>query len=177
MSETETTLLDVAARLRAEFDGSFARPPEARAGASIDLIAVHVAGEILAIRLGDIAGLHTDLKITPCPSPAAEFRGIAGMRAELMPVYDLAQLLGAARSSGRWMVVAAEAPVAFAFDAFETHFRVPADGIAESAGPTRQHVHAIVRHDDGAWPIIDISSLVAAIRKRAAAKPSFPKEH
>jgi hypothetical protein len=78
MSETETTLLDVAARLRAEFDESFARPLEARAGASIDLIAVHVAGKSSPSGLATLPAFIPTSRSRLAPAPLPSFVALPG---------------------------------------------------------------------------------------------------
>ena len=54
-----------------------------------------MGGDPHALRINDIAGLYADMKITPCPSPVpAVARSSPAFRGEVVPVYDLAALLG-----------------------------------------------------------------------------------
>lgn len=169
MSDTtmESVLSGRVTELRRAFDQSFADPVVSDVGTTIDLISLRLAGDPYAIRMTDIAGLFTDVKITPCPSPIAELRGIAGFRGVLTPVYDLSAWLGYATSSARWLVLDRDRALALAFDAFNGHFRVDPSAVAgrEDSSSSR-HVREIVRQGDTAWPVIDIPSIVAAIKKR-----------
>jgi purine-binding chemotaxis protein CheW len=170
-------LSDRAAQLRQAFDRSFAEPVRAETRSTVDFIAISLAGDAHAIRMSDIGGLFADVRVTPCPSPVAELRGIAGFRGALTPVYDLAALLGYSMSSGRWMVLARDQALALAFDDFRDHFRIEPAAIAARQGASvSRHVHQIAQQPGRAWPIIDIPSVVAVIKARAAAHSSN-KEH
>ncbi|MEJ0011016.1 MAG: chemotaxis protein CheW [Bauldia sp.] len=157
-----------AAALRAAFDRAFAEPPAPERGAPLDFLSVRLGGDPFAIRLTDTAGLFADRKITPVPTTVAEFRGVSGFRGVLVPVYDLGALLGyAPLQSGRWLVLAAGGALAFVFDAFEGHIRVPPEGVSARRDSGSAHgVHEIARLGDRAWPVIDIPAAVEAIRAR-----------
>jgi chemotaxis signal transduction protein len=130
--------------LRREFDESFARPIRGGDGQGIQLLAIRVAGDAHALRLSEIAGLFADRPVTPVPGPMAELRGLANLRGQLVPVYDLGMLLGhPAAASPRWIALAAARPLALAFDDVDGHVvAVPADVAAEAGarGPARQVV-------------------------------------
>lgn len=175
MNRTELALTERAVELRQAFDRSFAEPIRAEEREIVDFITLRLGGDPYAVRMAEIAGLFTNVKITPVPSPLAELRGVAGFRGTLTPVYDLAALLGYPPSSARWIVLANAGALGFAFGAFEGHFRIEPTAIAAQQN-SAQHVHEIARQADAAWPIIDIPSVVAAISARAAAVPSR-KEH
>lgn len=166
-----------AAELRMAFDQSFADPIQAAAHETVNVIAIRLAGHPHAIRMAEIAGLFVDVKVTPCPSPLAEFRGIAGFRGTLTPVYDLAVLLGYPKSPGRWLALAKGGALGLVFDTYDGHFRIEPAAIAAPQGPaSARHVSEIARQAGTAWPVIDIASVVAAIATRAAATSS-QKEH
>jgi len=44
--------------------------------------------------MAEVSGLFADKKVTRLPSPVSELSGIAGLRGAVLPVYDLAMLLG-----------------------------------------------------------------------------------
>lgn len=175
MNGSEMILSERALELRQSFDRSFAEPLRAGERAIVDFISLRLGGDPYAVRMADITGLFTNVKVTPVPSPLAELRGIAGFRGTLTPVYDLAALLGYPPSTARWIVLANAGALGFAFDAFEGHFRIEPAAIAAQQDAAR-HVHEIARQADAAWPVVDIPSVVAAIAARAAATPSR-KEH
>ncbi len=130
--------------LRREFDQVFARPVRAADGQGIELLAIRVAGDPHALRLSEIAGLFADRPVTPVPGPMAELRGLANLRGQLVPVYDLRLLLGRpAAEPPRWIALAAARPLALAFDDVDGHVvAAPADLAAEvgARGPARQVV-------------------------------------
>lgn len=173
MTESAAALSERAAELRRAFDRSFAEPAQADRPATIDFISVKLADDIHAIRLAEIAGLFTDVVITPCPSPFREFRGIAGFRGMLTPVYDLAALLGYPMSTARWVALAKGKALALAFDVFDGHFRVEPSVVAPRQGADlTRHAHEIVSHAGDAFSIVDVSSVLAAISKRIASHTS-----
>jgi chemotaxis signal transduction protein len=167
MIETAPIMSDRALELRREFDRSFAEPAQTSVAETADFIAVRLGENTYALRMAEIGGLYADLAITPCPSPLPELLGLAGLRSALTPVYDLAALLGHSASAGRWLVLAKGGQAAFAFDAFEDHFRVGLEAVAlQQEMDTQRYVTAAVRHREQALPVIDLPSLVAAIRRR-----------
>jgi purine-binding chemotaxis protein CheW len=177
MTNDDLILSSRATEFREAFDRSFAEPVQTGIRETIDLILFRVGGAMHAIRIAEISGLYADVKITPCPSAIVELRGLAGFRGTLTPVYDLAALLGYKMSPARWIVLAKDRAVALAFDAFESHFRVEPAGIAsQQSSSASRHVHEIARQADAAWPIVDIHSVVVAIKARTAATSSH-KEH
>jgi purine-binding chemotaxis protein CheW len=157
-----------ASDLRAAFDGAFAAPYAAQHQATTDYVAIRLGGHVHALALGEIAGLHTNIAFVPCPSPIPELMGLAGFRGALVPVYDLGALLGQPSVAGRWLALVADRSVAFAFDEFEAHFRVTSADIVITPANGRHHIHTIARNGEHAWPVIDLASLVSALRQRAA---------
>jgi purine-binding chemotaxis protein CheW len=130
--------------LRREFDDGFARPIRAGDGQGIELLAIRVAGDPHALRLSEIAGLFADRPVTPVPGPMAELRGLANLRGELVPVYDLRLLLGRpAADAPRWIALAAARRVGLAFDDVDGHVVAAPTDLATEAGvpgPARQVV-------------------------------------
>ena len=166
MIETNLHISDRAAELRHAFDRSFVEAHEVESVATEDFLAIHIGGDPYMLRLAEVAGLYADKKVTGLPSRIPELSGVAGFRGAMVPVYDLAALLRYPPSlRARWMVIAAEAPVAFAFDAFDGHLRFPRDAIASHVGSiAREHVRQIARTGKAVRPIVHIPSIIAAIR-------------
>lgn len=160
--------IDRARQLREEFDRSFAAPLPGSPPPTTDFIAIRLGADVLALRVGEIDSLRADIPVVPVPSPIAEFLGLAGLRGKLTPVYDLAALLGYPPTSGRWLALVGRGTVAFAFDKFEEHFRIEAGGNATGKGGRGRYIHSIAQRGDDAFPIIDLVSLVADLRQRAA---------
>jgi chemotaxis signal transduction protein len=157
--------------LRRAFDRSFVEAKHYDEVASEDYLSIRVGGDPYVIRLNEIGGLFADKKVTGLPSRVAELAGVAGFRGAMVPVYDLAALLRYPTSqSARWMVIAAKAPVALAFDSFEGHFRFAQDAAASHGSANADgHIRQIVRADEFVSPVVNIPSVVAAIRKRTSA--------
>jgi purine-binding chemotaxis protein CheW len=168
MNAGATPLSDRARALREAFDRSFADAPRLAQVALEHIIAIRVAGSPYAVRLAEISGLFADRPITPLPGPVPELLGLAGLRAMMVPVYDLGALLGLARADKpRWLVLArGSAPLGLAFERFERHLRLPREAIAP-ATPPRSAVREVARSEDGALPVIHLPSILEAIRERA----------
>jgi purine-binding chemotaxis protein CheW len=154
--------------LRQAFDRGFAEAPRTALAEQADLLALSLAGHPFAIRLGEAAGLFSDRKVTPTPTAIREFRGIAGVRGALVPVYDLAALMGYAPVERlRWLLVAREAPVAFAFDDFEGQLRLENAALVQHQDQSREFVREVARLPVPR-PVIHISSVIVAMRRRMA---------
>jgi chemotaxis signal transduction protein len=169
-SDMESGLGGRAAALRAAFDRSFAEPAGAEATAQENLLSIRVGPQACAVRLSDVAGLFAGKPVTRLPSEAPALLGIAGFRGTIMPVYDLGMLLGQPRAeSARWLVVAAAAPVALAFDSFDGHLRVAADVIVprQAGDSADRHVREFLRVPDLVLPIVHLPSVLDAVREQA----------
>ena len=102
------------------------------------------------------------------PVSDARLLGIASFRGAIVPVYSLAVLLGHPPTPGpRWLVIAAEAPVAFAFELFESHLRVSADEILPQQSDTQRRGHApdFVRGADAVRAVLRLHPIIAALGK------------
>jgi chemotaxis signal transduction protein len=174
MSATSTsakrTVATRAAELRIAFDRAFAEPLRLETDLREQVLAVRVGPQALAIRLCEIDALHADKKITPVPGGHPALRGIAGFRGTIVPVYDLRILLGhPGGKPPRWLVIAAAAPVALAFDAFEQRFRIPHGAIMpQSAGPQLHgYAQEFIRSRKFAGPMLHVPSVLEAISREA----------
>jgi purine-binding chemotaxis protein CheW len=167
MMEAASHVSERAAELRRDFDRSFAEPPRADKAAKEDLLAIRLGAQGFAIRLSEITGLFVDKKVTRVPGASAALLGIAGFRGSIVPVYDLQSLLG--HSGGhapRWLVIAAAAPVAFAFEAFESQLRVSPESITpqQSNAETHRYTQDFVQTENVLRPIIHLYSVLDAIK-------------
>ncbi len=155
-------------RLRADFDRSFAEPVRSHDAEHVELLAVRSGGRPYAIRLSQTSGLHPDRPVTPLPGPLPALLGLAGFAGTVVPVYDLAALLGhPVADRPRWLVLATGAPpLGLAFHGLDGHVRVPASAIiAEAAGDgLRGTVRGLVTLPGGGTrPIIDVPAARAAV--------------
>jgi chemotaxis signal transduction protein len=169
VSESDLGIASRAAALREAFDRSFSEPPRTDATPTEELLGIRLDTEAYALRLSEISGLFADRKIARIPGSAPAQLGIAGFRSEILPVYDLQALLGhRPTASARWLVLAAAAPVAFAFAAQDGRLSAPLEAIVDqSDGLPGGCVRQFVRMPDLVRRLIDLSSLLDAIRHEA----------
>jgi len=171
MTAAGPRLVERAAELRSTFDRAFATALRADTSSKAELIAIRVGTEACAIRLSEIAGLFADRKITRVPASNAALLGVAGFRGALVPAYSLPVLLGVAGAAmPRWLVIAAEAPVALAFDAFEGHLRATADAILprQSRNELQGFAPEFIRTGAIVRPVIDLAAVVVPLGRAAA---------
>jgi len=177
VSDATASLAERAAALRQEFDQSFALPPRVETAATEDFLAVRIGAEACALRLGEVSGLYADRKITPVPGGGPAQLGIAGFRGTILPVYSLQALLGRASAERpRWLVVAAGAPVALGFEAFQGHLRIARDAVlTQQSAERRFHARHYIRAQSLVRPVIDLASVLDALDFRRPDK-AIPEE-
>ncbi len=155
--------------LRADFDRSFTEPARQHDAEYAELLAVRAGGRPYALRLSQASGVHSDRPVTPLPGPQAALVGVAGFSGAIVPVYDLAVLLGhPVPDRPRWLVVAAGAPpLALAFHDLDGHVRVPTSIIVDEAdGNTGRDVsRGMVPLPGGIRPIVDLLSARAVVHQ------------
>ena len=174
MSAVEAPVSGRAPALRRAFDATFALSIEEAPAAGDDFLSIRLGGDFYALRLTEVAGIFADRKITSLPTGVTELTGLAGFRGAMVPVYDLAALMHyPPAGAARWMAIAATAPVGFTFDRFEGHVRCPSGSIASALNSqVREHVRDVVHGADRGHFVIDLPSVIAAIRARAGAAAS-----
>jgi purine-binding chemotaxis protein CheW len=159
---TPTDVTERLQGLRDDFDRSFTEPARQHDVEFTGLLAIHAGGRPYALRLSQAAGLHCDRPVTPLPGPLAALLGVAGFSGTIVPVYDLAALLGhPVPERPRWLVLAGGTPpLALAFHDLDGHVRVPASIIVgEPDGATgRDVLRGMVPLPDGTRPIVDLPS-------------------
>jgi purine-binding chemotaxis protein CheW len=113
--------------------------------------------------------VHSDRPVTPLPGPQAALLGVAGFGGAIVPVYDLAALLGhPVPERPRWLVVAAGTPpLALAFHNLDGHVRVPTSAIVDEAGSNtgRDVLRGMVPLPGGTRPIVDLLSARAVVHQ------------
>jgi len=158
---------DRAASMREAFDRQFAAAPAGAVLAGERFLVIGVGGDMLLLRLSQIAGLFADRRIVPMPRAASSLLGITGLRGAILPVHALGVALGYPPASARprWLVTLATAPLAFAFEHFERHVEIARDRIVPRADSGRGHGHlreaAPVGGDN--LSIVDLPSVAAAL--------------
>ena len=149
--------------LKRTFDQGFAQVPALSSKNHINLLAISLAGTPYALELKDIAGLYANKKVTRIPARTPGLLGIAGFRGAILPIYDLAALVGLPASEKvRWFAIVAGAELAVAFDTFDGHVSVPADAIVpnESQDGNRRHFSHLLRSSGGLRAVVNLSSVL-----------------
>lgn len=155
-------------RLRGEFDRSFAEPARSHDAEYAELLAVRAGGRPYVLRLSQAAGLHSDRPVTPLPGPLPALLGLAGFGGQIVPVYDLAALLGhPIPERPRWLVLAAGTPpLAIAFHELDGHVRVDSAeivGALDGAQGGREVLHGMVSLAGGTRSIVDLPAARAVV--------------
>jgi chemotaxis signal transduction protein len=164
MTEVQSRL----AELRTDFDSSFAAPVRPHAEDHVELLAIRAGGRPYALRLSQTSGVHPDRPVTALPGPLPSLLGVAGFGGGILPVYDLAALLGHPSGDGlRWLVLAAGTPpLAFAFAGLDGHVRVAADTIiTEGHDGGAGCVRGMVPLAGGTRPIVDVPAARAVVHR------------
>lgn len=157
-------------QLRTAFDRSFAEPV-ARAGPRMEhLLTIRVGGRPYAVRLSEVAGVYTGWSVVPVPGPRRELFGVAGHRGDLIPVYDLAALLGITQTEppGCVVLAASTEPVAFALDRTDGHVRIPMDALPPT--DSGDSPWSVIRAVGASWTVVVLARLITAIEP--ARKPA-----
>lgn len=157
------------ARLRDEFDASFALPLRRHDDDQEELLAIRAGGRAYALRLSQTSGLFPDRPVTPLPGPLPALLGVAGFSGAITPVYDLAALLGhPIPDRPRWLVQAVGTPpLALAFHGLDGHVRVPTSAIVAEEHAGSGCVRGMVPLADGTRPIVDVTAARAVVHRLA----------
>jgi chemotaxis signal transduction protein len=169
VSPTGSRLQTKLAELRKLFDNGFAAPEQSQRAAVEHMLAVTVGGERFAISVSDISGLTVAKgTILPVPSSVPELLGITGIRGVVVPVFNLAALLGIGRGRAqyRWLILCGvrQAPLALAVDLVEEHLEIAADQlIARGPDETAHYIKQTVDFGDMLRGVIDLGLVVEKI--------------
>ncbi|MFC7531058.1 chemotaxis protein CheW [Actinoplanes sp. GCM10030250] len=165
---TGRTVAERVARLRTDFDASFAEPARLLDGETVELLAVGAGGRPYALRLDQASGVHPDRPVTALPTTLKALLGVAGFAGVVVPVYDLAALLGhPIAQRPRWLVLTSGTPaLALAFHELDHHLRVPVTDLVDGAG-SGGYLRGMVRLPDGNRPIIDVPATRALVHQLA----------
>lgn len=159
------------AQLRQTFDQVFSLPPSTDAGNVESLIAIRVAGKPFAMQANQIAGLSRVRRIVPLPSRIPELLGIAGIRGRIVPVLNLADLLGleSRAENIRWLVLArTEEVVAFGFEEFEGQVEIAAEALyREPSASGIGHGGLVARLEGGVRPVVNVLHFTEEIQSGA----------
>ena len=156
--------------LRREFDAGFARPVREAAEVSVELLAIRVAGSPYALRITELGGVSAGHRITAVPSSHATLLGLLGVRGALVPVFDLARLLGesAGDEAPRWVALSrGEQPLGLAFATVEGHLPVVASALTTGAAAGRGLAEHVVRFEGGLRPVVSVAKVASLLRDQS----------
>ncbi|MGK5685563.1 chemotaxis protein CheW [Actinoplanes sp. URMC 104] len=160
--------------LREDFDRSFAEPARGHDEEHLELLTIRAGGRPYAIRLSQTSGVHPDRPVTALPGPQPALLGLAGFAGAVVPVYDLAALLGhPVGEVPRWLVLAAGTPpLGLAFHELDGHVRAAVSDIVREAGeqsgtPPSGSLRGLVELPGGSRPIVDIPATRAMVHALA----------
>jgi chemotaxis signal transduction protein len=159
-----------AEEMRRAFDQAFASPDRTQSAAIDDLLAIRVAGRPFALRLNEIARIEFGNAIVPVSGSDPWLLGLANVQGKLVPIHSLEKALGLESTMGnRWLAVAGrDEQFGLAFEAFEQYLRIPRTEFFKTAAADSHEMHGqvAVRGAGELRPVIDLSSVAAAIRGR-----------
>lgn len=160
------------ARLRAEFDATFARAPAPPEAEREVLLRVRAGGQVLAVPLRQVDGLHRLPRVVPLPGAPPGLLGLCGLHGQLVAAHDLAALLGLSGAAApRWLLVGGGGqPVGLAAEAFEGQLRATTAQLQPRAGAPLPHVRQSVLVEGAPpLPLLDVESLARTLLEGARA--------
>jgi purine-binding chemotaxis protein CheW len=159
MSDARTS--DRAARLRRDFDATFAAPPRPHREAGRRFLLVTVAGVPCAVPMDESASVHRSPVISPLPARLPAFRGVATMAGAVVPVYDLAARLGfTGATTGDWLIASAgRHRVALLVDGVEGYAEADASASDAAGTITLLTIHGTPRR------LVSLAGIVDALER------------
>lgn len=161
--------------LRTSFDDAFTRRATPADAAHEDLLDLRAGDVDYVISVKGLAGLRQATAPLRVPTQVPAFRGIVRERSQLLPVFDLAALLGGTPAdSARWLLLPRAAPIALAFDAFAGHRRIKTSAIVprtSGASATFEFAAGAVTVGGRSIPLLNLEAILAragAFRRSAA---------
>lgn len=168
MTQT-AALMRTCQQMREAFDHGFALPIRTHDEAWQDLLLIRLGALPHAVLMNEVAGLQRAAGITPLPSPLPALLGMAGHKGRVLPVYDLALLLGLPPTrKPSWQIVTRAPAVILAIDEFERHVRSPTPAIAiqPDAAPGA-HIGAHLHTEEGRRPIVCLPAVLRSVQSMA----------
>ncbi len=150
------------------FDASFAEPISDRRVVTRDYLVLRLEGRLFAIRVDELASVHKQRTIAPLPSPPRSCLGLAGVRGQVVVVYDFGELVGqgSARSGG-WLLQSKKNPeVAFAVPEAERYLRAKADEFVPRETEGDDACVGALTEESTTLSVISLGRLVEAIASR-----------
>lgn len=160
---------DRLSELRSAFDRQFADAPPAEPEATEALVGLRAGGVHAAFRLDELAGIQPTPRLMWVPGGPPAWRGLAGLRGKLVPVYDLAALVGEAEAAGPapWLAIGRGDPAcAFAFGALDGLLHLPRHAIVPG-GASHAAMPERATHAGRVWGVLRLAALIDLIQPSA----------
>jgi hypothetical protein len=156
--------------MRGTFDAAFGLPRAARATDIEQAVIIEVGAHMVACRIGQITRFEADRKIVPLAGPTG-LVGIAGIRGRLIPVYNLAVVLGAsATGATRWLALCGgHDMIGLGFERIDRFVHARGQDVCAlpEAGPAA-HMREQLRVGTASYNILDVASVLTAIKSRSS---------
>lgn len=159
-------------KIKDDFDRSFSSPLSLQASEKENLLSIQVGKNYFAFKVSEILWLLRYQKVLALSNDAPGFLGVAGLQGRLVPVYDLAFLLGSevdGQNNPAWFIVCGKNErVGLAFSDLREYISPSKDEIQTSGGEHRknEHICGWVKHSKGLIQIVSVSSVFNSIKKR-----------
>jgi chemotaxis signal transduction protein len=163
--------------LKDTFDRSFAEPHREAKPEVERFLSIRIGDDPYAVRLNEIAGIVSNRKIIPLPTPLSHLLGLAGNRGVVLPIYDLAALIGYDANAfvqSKWIVICrGDNPIGLTRLELEGYLELPRSEIrSPEQGSTKKITgrSAFVRQTiPPARGVIEIAAVLEAITNEALA--------
>lgn len=184
MKQTLDNLTERLHELQRHFDEAFARPQDATAVTTHQLLAIRAGDFRVMLRLAEVAGIHACPKLVALPAPRPGLLGVVGVRGRVLAVYSMAALLGSPRSEAtpRWLLLPrASDQMALCVDSIEAFVNVAGSALYPTSGaPEDALCPEIFNSSATTQPVLSMTRAVAAVRRSlelpipAPAAPAAP---
>ena len=163
-AEGETRWTRRVGALKTAFDGTFAVPAQPPAVGAQRVLLLTVGGTPCVVAVEECAGVVPAGAIVRLPSTMSAFRGLTTVRGAVLPVYDLATLLGLEPHpvARPWLLLAAGLhPVALVADSVDGYASVPASVVVTAAAAS--HALNVVTIEGTARRLVALERIVKSI--------------
>ncbi len=173
------------ARLRREYDASFAQAGAPKSDALVEMIGLRVGAARYAVRRREVAAIVALSRVVPVPGMHDGVLGITHVRGHVVAVCDLGARLGAqsAPNERRFLMLSGEEPsLGFSFDELTGLLRVTEDALrtdsatASSEASTTSRTSTLLHLDGAVLPVIDLAALVAEAKRPLSQAQHAQKE-
>lgn len=161
-------MISMAEKLRREFDASFAAPRADTTEEREVFLAIRVGDRPYAFRIRELSGTVVSPRLTPVPSTDRALLGLVAIRGAIVPVFDLAQILGeeSTNRTARWIALSANpVSLAFAFSDLDGHLDLTRSALGPIMGSEKRWASEVIREKTALRPVLKMEALAFAVRR------------